>query len=181
MPKQAPDNFVTYERERSLQNSTQTSNMSNIRSLDIPMQLRFKNKSAWKNLCNKTWTNPKVLTPGIFLVVCPCPKKSVYGFSLMIKAESPSYIFDIVTTRFESDYRPDWVYDASRKAKEFGMSREPDIYSEFHIVSRDILCSHILLCDFISKTVDIWLKRSFLKQGPNFWNLAQLYIYIIEK
>ena len=55
-------------------------------------------------------------------------KKSVYG--LMVKAESLSYIFDIVTPRFDSAYRPDWVYDASCKAKEFGMNR---VYSKFNI------------------------------------------------
>ena len=106
-----------------------------IRKLSYSNATAIQDKSAWKNLYNKTWTNPNILTPGIFLVLCPCPKKSVYGFSLMVKAESPSYIFDIVTTRFESHYRPDWVYDASCKAKEFGMNREPNIYSEFYIVS----------------------------------------------
>ena len=80
-----------------------------IRKLRYSNATAIQDKSAWKNLYNKTWTNPNILTPGIFLVLCPCPKKSVYGFSLMVKAESPSYIFDIVTTRFETDYRPDWV------------------------------------------------------------------------
>ena len=38
----------------------------------------------------------------------PMSREIYYGFSLMIKAESPSYIVDIVTTRLEADYRPEW-------------------------------------------------------------------------
>ena len=95
----------------------------------------LQDKIAWKNMCSKTWKKPQTLTPGIFLVVCACKNKSVYGFSMMVKSESPSFIFDIVTTRFDSDYRPDWAYDASFKAKEYGMNREPDVYSDFNIVS----------------------------------------------
>ena len=80
---------------------------------------------------------PQALTPGIFLVVCACKNKSVYGFSMMLKSESPSFIFDIVTTRFDSDYRSDsgCMMPPVCKAKEFGMNREPDVYSDFNVVS----------------------------------------------
>lgn len=116
MPKQSTEKFVPYTGPEV------------VTELYPNFPLRFQrpyyalstakqDKIAWKNMCHKTWKKPDALTPGIFLVVCPCKKKSVYGFSLMVKSESPSFIFDIVTTRFESDYRPDWAYDASCKAK----------------------------------------------------------------
>ena len=39
--------------------------------------------------------------------------------------ESPRLIFDIITTRFPLDYNPKWIYDASCRAKELGLNREP--------------------------------------------------------
>ena len=44
---------------------------------------------------------------------------------MMVMHESPRIIFDIITTRFPSDYNPTWIYDASCRAKETGMNREP--------------------------------------------------------
>ena len=41
-------------------------------------------------------------------------QRSVYRFSMMLTSESPSMLFDIITTRFESDYNPNFIYDASR-------------------------------------------------------------------
>ena len=51
------------------------------------------------------------LTPGLYLMT---EQRSVYRFSMMLTSESPSMLFDIITTRFESDYNPNFIYDASR-------------------------------------------------------------------
>ena len=120
MPKHDSDNFIPYRGEELM---TEVFPNFPIRFQKPLYSLKsaIQDRIAWKNLCHKTWKKPQALTPGIFLVVCACKNKSVYGFSMMVKSESPSYIFDIVTTRFESDYRPDWAYDASCKAKEFGL------------------------------------------------------------
>ena len=41
--------------------------------------------------------------------------KSIYGFSLMLTGETPKMLFDIIMTRFEPDYNPFIIYDASCK------------------------------------------------------------------
>ena len=75
---------------------------------------------AWDKLCTKCFPSHQSLTPGLFIVTCACPNKSIYGFTMMVKHESPGMIFDITTTRFDPSYNPVWVYDAACKAKEYG-------------------------------------------------------------
>ena len=41
-------------------------------------------------------------------------------------------------TRFEEDYNPTIIYDASCLAKEVGMGREPERFSELRIVSNPL-------------------------------------------
>ena len=53
----------------------------------------------------------------------------------MITGESPKILFDIIMTRFEQDYNPTIIYNASCKAKEVGMAREPDRFMNLKIVS----------------------------------------------
>ena len=83
-----------------------------------------QDKSAWKNLCEKTFPKHKNLTPGLFVLTCACPRKIVYGFSMMLSGESPEIMFDIIMTRFRKDYNPNIIYDASCKLKEYGLNRE---------------------------------------------------------
>ena len=52
---------------------------------------------------------------------------------MMIQHESPAMLFDITTTRLP--FVPTWAYDASCLAKEYGMNREPDLYSNMNIVT----------------------------------------------
>ena len=64
------------------------------------------------------------LTPGLYLMTCGCKYKVIYGFSMMLTGESPRMLFDIIMTRFESDYNPEIIYDASCRVKEYGLNRE---------------------------------------------------------
>ena len=59
-----------------------------------------------------------------WLVDAPTRLFNVYGFSMMLSGESPSMLFDLVLTRFEADYNPHLIYDASCLAKEYGYNRE---------------------------------------------------------
>ena len=53
----------------------------------------------------------------------------------MISGESPRIIFDIIMTRFEDDYNPTIVYDASCRLKEFGLIREPSRFTQMRFVT----------------------------------------------
>ena len=79
----------------------------------------------FENLCSKLFPEHVKLSPGLFLVTCACSQKKIYGFLMMVMGESPRLIFDIITTRFPADYNPKWIYDASCRAKEVGLNREP--------------------------------------------------------
>ena len=71
---------------------------------------RSRMKSHW-HLCVKiVFPYQTKLTPGLMIMTCDCPKKVVYGFSLMTSGESPQMIFDLVMFRFPSDYSPNIVY-----------------------------------------------------------------------
>ena len=79
---------------------------------------KTEDSRAWKKLCEKTFPTHKNLTPGLFIVTCACSFKVVYGFSMMLSGESPQMLFDIIMTRFEEDYNPNIIYDASCKLKD---------------------------------------------------------------
>ena len=64
------------------------------------------------------------LTPGLYSLTCGYKHKSIYGFSMMLSGESPSMLFNLVMTRFERDYNPHIIYDATCIAKEYGYNRE---------------------------------------------------------
>ena len=83
-----------------------------------------QDRKQQKNSCQKDFPSHSKLTPGLFLMTCGCQRKAVYGFSMMLSGESPSMIFDIVMTRFEENYNPHLIYDASCLAKEYGYNRE---------------------------------------------------------
>ena len=79
---------------------------------------KTEDSRAWKKLCEKTFPTHKNLTPGLFIVTCACSLKVMYGFSMMLSGESPQMLFDIIMTRFEEDYNPNIIYDASCKLKD---------------------------------------------------------------
>ena len=81
-------------------------------------------------MCEKIFPSHTKLTPGLMIMTCACPKKVVYGFSLMTSGESPQMIFDLVMSRFPSDYSPIIVDDNACKSKEFGLNRGPPTIHE---------------------------------------------------
>ena len=94
-----------------------------------------KDKDVWEGLCSKLFPENSLLTPGLFLVTCCCPKKRVYGFQKMVRGESPRIIFDMIMTRFEPEYNPTIVYDASCRIKEMGLNREPARFLKLRFTS----------------------------------------------
>ena len=85
---------------------------------------KAQDEKAQKELCSKDFPSHKKLTSGIYLVTCGCKQKVIYGFSMMLSGESPEMLFDLIMTRFERNYNPHIIYDASCKVKEYGLSRE---------------------------------------------------------
>ena len=88
-----------------------------------------------KDMCEKTFPKHSYLTPGLMIMTCACPNKVVYGFSMMMGGESPEMIFDIIMTRFPSDYNPNIVYDNSCKTKEYGLNRETKRFMKLQITT----------------------------------------------
>ena len=43
---------------------------------------------------------------------------------MIVRGESPSMLFNLVMTRFEENYNPHIIYDASCLSKEYGYNRE---------------------------------------------------------
>ena len=94
-----------------------------------------QDKRALKDSCEKDFPTHSGLTPGLYLMTCGCKQRSVYGFSMMLTHESPSMLFDIITTRFESDYNPHIIYDASCLAMEYGYNRELKRFMSLNITT----------------------------------------------
>ena len=65
-------------------------------------------------LCHKEFPSDRKLTPGIYVMTCGCKHNVIYGFSM----ESSIILFDSVMTRFERNYNPHIIYDASCQVKE---------------------------------------------------------------
>ena len=85
---------------------------------------KIEDRKHRKQSCEKEFPSHATLTPGLYLLTCGCKFKCVYGFSMMTSGESPSMLFNLVMTRFEDDYNPHIIYDASCLAKEYGYNRE---------------------------------------------------------
>ena len=85
---------------------------------------RIQDEKQLRDSCQKDFPSHSKLTPGLYLLTCGCQQKSVYGFSMMMSGESPAMLFDLIMTRFENDYNPHIIYDASCLAKEYGYNRE---------------------------------------------------------
>ena len=66
-------------------------------------------------------------------MTCACPKKVVYGVSLMTSGESPQMIFDVVMSRFPDTYSPSIFYDNACKTKEYGLNRETRRFMKFQV------------------------------------------------
>ena len=78
----------------------------------------------------------------------------------MVTGESPKILFDIIMTRFEEDYNPTIIYDASCLEKEVGMDREPEWFSELRIVSDPFM---LLIIQAVLKHSTATLNLIYLK------------------
>ena len=63
----------------------------------------------------KIFPTHSALSPGLMVMTCACPRKVVYGISLMTSGESPQMIFDVIMSRFPPDYSPNIIYDNACK------------------------------------------------------------------
>ena len=95
-------------------------------------------------------------------MTCCCPKKKLYGFKQIIQGESPRIIFDLIMTRFEEDYSPNIVYDASCRIKEYGLNREPARFSKFRFVTDPLHIDNHTSC---SETFKSTLYSDLKKQN----------------
>ena len=91
-------------------------------------ECKVEDDTSFKSMCEKSFPSHTSLSPGLMVMSCACPKKVVYGFSLMTSSESPQMIFDIVMSRFPLNYSPNIVY-----VKEFGLNRETHRFMELPI------------------------------------------------
>ena len=114
---------------------------------------KLKTKKQSKDSCQKDFPAHSKLTPGLYLLTCGCPNKSVYGFSMMTTGESPAMLFDLVMTRFETNYNPHIIYDASCLAKEYGYNRELRRFMSLTITTdRFHQCNHKSCSDSFRST-----------------------------
>ena len=90
---------------------------------------------AKEDSCEKNFPTHRQLTPGLLLMTCACQLKVVYGFSMMMTGESPLMLFEVIMNRFENDYSPDIIYDASCKLKEYALNREPKRFMSIRVTS----------------------------------------------
>ena len=96
-------------------------------------ECKVEDDTSFKSMCEKSFPSHTSLSPGLMVMTCACPRKVVYGFSLMTSGESPQMIFDIVMSRFPLNYSPNIVYDNACKVKEFGLNRETHRFMELPI------------------------------------------------
>ena len=106
------------------------------------------------------------LTPGLYLLTCACENKCVYGFSMMARGESPSMLFNLVMTRFQENYNPHIIYDASCLGKEYGYNRELRRFMRLRITTdRFHQCNHTTCSDsFKSSQYQAEFNENFRSQ-----------------
>ena len=67
---------------------------------------------------------------------------------MMVTGESPSMLFDLVMTRFEENYNPHIIYDASCLSKEYGYDRELRRFMKLRIMTDQFhQCNHTTCSD----------------------------------
>ena len=64
----------------------------------------------------------------------------------MVQGESPRIIFDMIMNRFESDYNPTIIYDASCRIKEMGLNREPERFLQIKIAKEPLHRDNYTTC-----------------------------------
>ena len=142
---------------------------------------KIQDKKQRRDSCEKDFPAHAKLTPGLYLLTCGCPQKSVYGFSMMISGESPSLLFDLVMTRFEANYNPHLIYDASCLAKEYGYNRELKRFMQLTITTDWFHeCNHSTCSDafrssqyisLVNVNTEEWTNQSASEKSSTFNNI----------
>ena len=78
-------------------------------------ECQAEDDKSLKSMCEKNFPTHSALSPGLMVMTCACPRKVVYGISLMTSGESPQMIFDVIMSRFPPDYFPNIIYDNACK------------------------------------------------------------------
>ena len=123
---------------------------------------KLQEQKRQKDSCQKDFPTHSNLTPGLYLMTCGCKFKTVYGFSMMLSGESPEMLFDLIMTRFESDYNPTNVYDTSCRIKEYGLNREPEGLSHLRFVTDPLHVDNHTSC---SETFQSTIYSNLRKQN----------------
>ena len=138
--------FLTFGTSSSLLQWMMTPNMPSRRpeSWNFPLlresanytkDCLYQDSRAKEDSCEKNFPTHRQLTPGLLLMTCSCQLKVVYGFEMMMTWESPCMLFEVIMNRFENDYSPDIIYDASCKLKEYAFNREPKRFMSIRVTS----------------------------------------------
>ena len=133
-------------------------------------------KEVSDNICSKLFPDASKLTPGLFLVTCCCSEKRVYGFKKMIKGESPRIIFDLIMTRFPSDYNPTIIYDASCRIKEFGLNREPKRFLNLRFASDPLHIDNHTTCSESFQSIIHQVLKPLNKEACEQFNSLLRYV-----
>ena len=67
-------------------------------------ECQAEDDKSLKSMCEKNFPTHSALSPGLMVMTCACPRKVVYGISLMTSGESPQMIFDVIMSRFPPDF-----------------------------------------------------------------------------
>ena len=78
-------------------------------------ECKAEDDKSLKSMCEKIFPNHSALSLGLMVMTCSCPRKVVYGISLMTSGESPLMNFDVIMSRFPPDYSPNINYDNACK------------------------------------------------------------------
>ena len=129
-----------------------------------------EDENSLKFMCEKDFPSHSTLTPGLLIMTCACPKKIVYGFTLMTSGESPQMIFGLILSRFPTDYSPNIIYDNACKAKGRVQKTKWKFLMAFSmrgVVLRAINVFFDFFAQKISRIVTIknWMEISDIKSG----------------
>ena len=128
-----------------------------------------EDENSLKFMCEKDFPSHSTLTPGLLIMTCACPKKIVYGFTLMTSGESPQMIFDLILSRFPTDYSPNIIYDNACKAKGRVQKTKWKFLIAFPMRGGVVL--RAIFFDFFAQkisrivTIKNWMEISDIKSG----------------
>ena len=105
---------------------------------------------------------------GYILLPAPVHRRGCIDSKKMVMGVSPRIIFDIVMTKFKSDYNPTIIYDASCRAKEMGLNREPGRFLKIKFASDPLHIENHTTCSAAFRsTLHAEMRKLNKKPGNN--------------